>query len=238
MIPSSLASFAQTTLAQPDQVFNNTSPEATLTWKPSGNVTLYGSYRTGYKSGGFSISGSISPLSTAADATFAPEKVSGFEGGIKSTLFDNQLRLNFDGFWYIYKGLQVDYFDPTTIRYLTTNAGKARTRGLELETEFAPRSAPGLTLRASAALTDAIYSSFSRAPCLGGERPSEGCNLTPNAAGAFTLQNLDGQRTPQAPRWVATLGGDYVKPIGDNLKIGFSPNIRYSSRYKLYAFTG
>lgn len=237
VIPISQGSFAQTTLSQPHQGFNNTSPEATLTWKPKRNITLYGSYRTGYKSGGFSISGSISPLSTAADATFKPEKVSGFEGGIKSTLLDNQLRLNFDGFWYTYKGLQVDYFDPTTIRYLTTNAGKARTRGLELETVFAPHSLPGLQLNASGAFTDAKYTSFARAPCLGGETPAEGCNLALNAAGtAYTLQSLTGQHTPQAPKWTATFGGDYSQPIGNDLKIGLSTNVRYSSRYKTYAF--
>ena len=236
VISTSLASFAAKTLSQPNQTFTNTSPEATLTWKPSSNITVYGSYRTGYKSGGFSISGTISPLSTSTDATYQPETVSGFEGGIKSTLFDNQLRVNFDGYWYNYKGLQVDYFDPTTIRYLTTNAAKARSRGLELETEFAPRSAPGLTLRGSAAYTDAVYTQFPFAPCLGGERPNEGCNLAPNAAGAFTLQSLTGQRTPQAPKWTASLGTDYSTPVGNNLKIGLSANLRYSSRYKTYAF--
>ena len=234
--PVFLSSLVPGTLTQPDQTFSNASPEATVTWKAAPNATLFASFRTGYKSGGFSISGNISPTSTAADATFQPEKASGFEGGLKSTLFDNQLRFNLSGFWYTYKGLQVDYVDPATIKYLTTNAAQARTRGFELETEFAPRGLPGLTLRGSAAFTDAIYESFPQAPCVGGQTPADGCNLKPNALGVFTAQNLSGNHTPQAPKWAATLGGDYYTPVGDNLKIGLSGNLRYSGRYKIYSF--
>ena len=42
------------------QTFDNVSPEATLTWKPNKDLTLYGAYKTGYKSGGFSNSAILS----------------------------------------------------------------------------------------------------------------------------------------------------------------------------------
>lgn len=233
--PAVLGSFAVRHFVV-DQTFNNTSPEATITWKPTRQVTVYGSYKTGYKSGGFSISGSISPSSTQADAAFGPEKVKGWEGGVKSTLFDNQLRLNADVFYYKYRGIQADFFNPLTIQYLTLNAGSARTKGAEVEAEFAPRAMPGLILRGSAAYTDAIYTSFDLAPCVGGQTPAAGCNLAPNAAGTFTRQSLTGQRMPQAPKFTATFGADYDIPIGNEMKIGLSLQGRYSSRYKTYAF--
>jgi outer membrane receptor protein involved in Fe transport len=235
VFPGSTASFKQTTIGA-DQSFDNFSPEATITWKPTSKVTVYGSYRSGYKSGGFSISGTISPNTVASDATFGPEKVHGFEGGVRSTLFNRQLRLNLGLYSYSYTGLQVDFLNPITIQYLTTNAASAQTKGIELEAEFAPRSVPGLRLSGTAALNDAKYKSFPLAPCLTGQTPTEGCSLLPNAAGAFTRQDLSGQRTPQAPKFVATTGIDYSTPIGGGLKIGTSANMRYSSRYKTYAF--
>jgi iron complex outermembrane recepter protein len=235
VISTAAGSFAQKTFVIP-QAFDNTSPEATITWKPSHQLTIYGSYRTGYKSGGYSISGTIAPSSTAADAAFGPEKVKGFEGGVKSTLADNQLRVNADVFSYNYTGLQADFFNPLTIQYLTVNAAKARSRGAELEVEFAPRSVAGLNLRGSLAYTDAIYTSFPLAPCVGGQSRAEGCSLAINGAGNGTRQNLSGAATPQAPKWAGTLGSEYSTPVSDAMKIGFSSNLRYSSRYKTYSF--
>ncbi|MDB5704749.1 MAG: TonB-dependent receptor [Sphingomonas bacterium] len=237
VFPGSTASYKQTSISPPGgQTFDNTSPEATVTWKPQSNITVYGSYRTGYKSGGFSISGTISPTTTYDNAAFGPEKVHGFEGGVKTTLFDRQVRLNAGAFSYIYTGLQVDFLNTITIQYLTLNAAAARTRGIELEAEFAPNAVPGLHLRSSAAFTDAKYTSFPLAPCLGGQTPLEGCSLAVNGAGAGTRQDLSGQTTPQAPKFAGTLGVDYDTPISNNWKIGLSSNLRYSGRYKTYAF--
>jgi len=235
VFPGATASFKQTTIGN-NQSFDNLSPEATITWKPSSQVTVYGSYRTGYKSGGFSISGTISPNTVASDATFGPEKVHGFEGGVKSTLFNRQLRLNLGLYTYNYTGLQVDFLNPITIQYLTTNAASALTKGIELEAEYAPLSVPGLRLSATAAINDAKYKSFPLAPCLTGQTPAEGCTLLPNTSGAFTRQDLSNQATPQAPKFVATTGIDYSTPIGGGLKLGGTANMRYSSRYKTYAF--
>ncbi|KFG90896.1 putative TonB-dependent receptor [Sphingobium herbicidovorans NBRC 16415] len=235
--PAASGSFVEKTFTL-TQKFDNTSPEATITYKPNRNLTIYASYRTGYKSGGYSISGAIGPTTTISDADFEPEKVSGFEGGIKSTLLDNQLRLNFSVYRYKYTGLQIDYFNPLTLRFLTLNAGSARTQGAELDLEYAPYSVPGLSLRGSAAYTDANYLQFPFAPCLSGQTPAEGCTLNPNpTTGAFTAQSLAGQEMPQAPKFTGTLGVDYEGPVGSNgMKFGISLNGRYSSRYKTYAF--
>jgi outer membrane receptor protein involved in Fe transport len=173
---------------------------------------------------------------TAADATFAPEKVKGFEGGIKSTLFDRQLRANLDLFRYTYSNLQVDFFDGTIVQYLTLNAGKARTQGGELQLEYAPRDLRGLTIRTSGAFTDAKYTSFPYAPCLAGQRPSEGCSSGATPNGVRNFQNMTGQRTQQAPKWTGTFAVDYSMPVGDALKAGISTNVRYSSSYHTSPF--
>src|SRR3546814_338568 len=47
-----------------DQTFKDFSPEATLTWKPADDLILFGSYKTAYKSGGFSNGGINSAFSS------------------------------------------------------------------------------------------------------------------------------------------------------------------------------
>lgn len=219
-----------------NQKFSNFSPEAMLTFKPTPDLTIYGGYKTGYKSGGFSISGLITRNTTAADAAFNPEKARGFEGGIKATLADNQVRLNLDLYNYIYKDLQVDFFDATLVQYLTLNAGKVRTRGAELQAEFAPRAIDSLNIRSSIAYNDAVYKSFPFAPCLGGQSPAEGCMTGQTPEGVRTYQNLTGQRPQQAPRWTGTVGLDLNRPISDDLKFGVSTNVRFSSSYRTNPF--
>lgn len=220
-----------------DQTFNNASPETTVTWKPTRDVTVYGSYRTGYKSGGYSISAFITRNSTANDPAYGIETVSGFEGGVKTTLLDHQLRFNADVYRYTYDGLQIDYVDPRTAQNITQNAAKARTQGVEMDAEFAPRSVPGLSVRLAGAYTDAKYLSFPLAPCNGGQRPAEGCNLAVNpATGAGTRQDLSGQRLPAAPKWTGNLGGNYAINTGGGRQIPLYGNMRFSSRYKIFGF--
>jgi outer membrane receptor protein involved in Fe transport len=112
------------------QVFNNWSPDFSLTYKPLQDVMVYASYKTGYKSGGFSNGGiySLASANPAADFVFNPETVQGFEGGIKSTLADHQLRLNLNIYSYKYKNLQTDYFDSVKVAFQTLTAD-ATTKG-------------------------------------------------------------------------------------------------------------
>lgn len=84
---------------------DNFSPEATLTWKPSRNLMVYGAYKTGYLAGGFSNPGVPSKTATAQTLSFGAEKVNGFEVGIKGAALDNKLTGSITGYRYIYKGL-------------------------------------------------------------------------------------------------------------------------------------
>lgn len=224
------------------QVFNNWSPDFSLTYKPLQDVMVYASYKTGYKSGGFSNGGiySLASANPAADFVFNPETVQGFEGGIKSTLADHQLRLNLNLYSYKYKNLQTDYFDSVKVAFQTLTAD-ATTKGVELEFEFAPRAVSGLNLHGSLNYNDATYSNFPVAPCFGGQSIAEGCNLTtagtPIAAGGTgSRQNLTGKALGMAPHWTGTIGANYETPVGGNLKAGFNIDTRYSSSYLVSGF--
>lgn len=214
-----------------DQKFEDWSPDVTLSWKPNADVMVYGAYKTAYKSGGFSNSAINSALVTnnpSADLAFNPERGRGFEAGIKTTLFDRQLRANLTLYNYKYTNLQIDYFNSQVFAYVTYNAGAARSKGVELELEYAPRSVPGLSLHGTLNYNRARYINFI-SPCWSGQSIAAGCSLT--SADGQPRQDLSGAPTSAAPEWTATAGVSYETGIGKGMKIGGNLDTRTSSSY-------
>lgn len=230
------------------QTFDNVSPEVTLTWKPTTDLTVYGAYKTGYKSGGFSNSAILSTGTLAGDLQFKPETSTGFEFGVKSLLFDSQFRLNADIFDFLYSNLQVDFFNTPTFNYITLNAASARTYGVELQADYAPRNIPGLTLRFDGVYNNSHYGTF-EAPCSpAGLTYEQGCAAVRvvGAGGSYTFSpncgsgglepncnfmNVNGQPTALAPKFVAVIGGEYSHDISSQLKAGILLNVRASTDY-------
>ncbi|KHK89849.1 TonB-dependent receptor [Novosphingobium malaysiense] len=221
---AALAVFAPGAVVSADQTFDDWSPEATIRWQPTRDINIFASYKTAYKSGGFSNSGINSLLASVDNFTFAPERAKGFEAGIKSTLLDRQLRLNLIGYTYKYTNLQIDFFDSAVIAFNTINAGAVRTKGIEFEAEYAPYAAPGLTLRGSVNYNHARYKDF-LAPCYAGQTPVEGCTLAGN------FQDLSGTQTAMAPAWTGTLGVTYDTQVGENSDLTLSVDSKYSDDY-------
>lgn len=224
-----------------DQVFNDWSPEATISWKPTPDMLVYGAFKTAYKSGGFSNGSFNSALSpdNLGDITFGKEKARGFEVGIKSELLDRQLRLNLTAYSYKYKGLQVDFFNSPVFAFNTLSA-EARTKGIEAEFEFAPRSLTGLNVRGSINYNRARYTDFPNAPCYSGQTPAQGCNLILGTSGTYrpivagetgVRQNLAGQPLSMAPEWTGTFGASYETGLSSDLTFLVSGDARYSSSY-------
>lgn len=212
-----------------DQTFEKWSPEATVSFKPTEDVNVYAGFKSAYKSGGFSNSGILSPTATVADFAFGPESAKGFEGGVKTTLLDRQLRFNVAAYTYKYKNLQVDYFDGTKFAFTTYNAGSLKVKGIEAEFEFAPHAIDGFQLRGSLNYNRAKYGSIAGAPCYSGQTPAAGCTI--DAVTRRTTQDLSGTDTANAPRWTASLGANYDFPISDDLVFGVTADARYNSSY-------
>jgi outer membrane receptor protein involved in Fe transport len=218
-----------------NQAFNNASPEATLRWEPTDDLTLYMAYKQGFKSGGFSNSAIYSTLTTdqLADITFDPEKVRGFEGGVKARLFDDTVNVELEAYHYSFRNLQIDFFNSPTFAFITENAGGAKTDGAEIQVTWAPRQVQGLTLNASLAYNSAKYTHFI-APCYAGQRPSQGCNIF--NPGQVPKQELGGQPRALAPKFSGVIGADYEAPVGNGLKFGVSGNAVFKSNYRLGGF--
>ena len=129
------------------------TPRASVQFKPNPNHNLYLSYSRGFKGGGFDPRGQttacLAPTGGACNAdqifdfmAFDPEKVDSYEAGWKASLFDRRLQLALAVFQANYNDVQVPGSFGAVINGVpnfvgvTTNAGKARFRGVELETNW------------------------------------------------------------------------------------------------------
>jgi iron complex outermembrane receptor protein len=122
------------------------TPRASINFKPNADNNLYISYSQGFKGGGFDPRGKAinAPSQSYQDIynflTFKPEKVDSYEVGWKASLLDHRLQLATAVFDAEYKDVQVPGSAACTIAGkpnfcgITTNAGKARMRGVEVET--------------------------------------------------------------------------------------------------------
>lgn len=234
--PAFSAVWVQGRTTTADQTWNDWSPEATITWKPVRDILVYGAFKTAYKSGGFSNGGIDSALGNpSVDLPFNREKARGFEAGVKTTLLDRQLRFNVGLYNYNYKDLQIDFFNGPSLAFQTLTAG-ARTKGVEVEFEYAPRAVEGLNLHGAINYNKARYTDFPLAPCYGGQTPAEGCNLSLTPGGPSTRQNLNGTPLSAAPAWTGSLGVAYDTSLSDTLLVGFNVDTRYSDKYLISGF--
>lgn len=146
-------------LDQTDPVLRKESVSAErLTWMGTAkyefnqNVSTYARVATGYKSGGFNA--------RTGGPAFDSEKVTSYEIGLKSELFDRRVRLNLAGFHTRYRDLQVSQFEAgsTGANSVTVNAGKATYTGIEAE--LAARVTDSLTLTGNIGYVDRKFKEY------------------------------------------------------------------------------
>ena len=225
---------------------DNVSPEATLSYHPVANSTLYVAYKTGFKSGGFGITSPIQTSTTLADIDFDSETVKGVEAGAKGELFNRRLRLTASAFDYNFRNLQVTQYDASTIRFQISNAGQVRQRGAELEASFdATRM---LRLHGAIAYVHNRFRDYT-GQCYGYTIPAAvaltaaappGCSFVTNAAGNRQLtaagtpvlqQVLDGRAPARSPDVTGNAGFELTVPTGRDLEFGVTGDTFYSSSY-------
>lgn len=130
---------------------------------------LYGTVSTGYKAGGFNdgcSTGSPNCVSPTTEAAlyYDPETLTSYEIGLKTRFLDNAVRLNAAAFYYNYNDIQLTQIStrcggPCSV---TTNAAKAKVKGIELEGTIRP-IAPML-FDFSFAYLNAKYDEFQLSP--------------------------------------------------------------------------
>lgn len=196
---------------------------------------VYATFSTGYKGQAYDLVSTFNAAEAAAGPV-KPETATNYEIGFKNSFFDHKLVFNTTFFWTDYKGFQtsVQSFlpDGTYLTFLNS-IGKLRSRGIEVDAIARPFA--GLSINASGAFDDAKIVDFPFGPCYANQ--AQGCFLdprvTPGANGSAkpgNVQNLDGKRLNNAPRFKFNIGGEYDFPLrGEDLGGFLTLNYRWQS---------
>ena len=215
------------------------TPKASLTWKPNRDNTLYVSYSKGFKGGGFDPRGQSSqaPTQSYSDIynfmTFKPEKVSSYEAGWKASMLDHRLQFALAVFDAEYKDVQVPGSAGCTVGGvqtfcgITTNAGGARFRGVEWESNLRLGeilAAPGdrLTFSDSVGYLDAKYTHFISVVTM---------DPTGKTVPATQVDLANYRKIQNTPKWTLSGTLDYDTPLsGGRLDINTTVSYRSSSQ--------
>ncbi len=201
---------------------SNFSPEVTLRYKLTPEVNVFASFKSGFKSGGIdnsalpsnSLLGFSSPdpavrQAVAEGLKFGSEKAIGGEVGMKSELANRTVTLNATAFYYVFKDLQVQNFDPIAIQFITLNAGQVTSKGVDVAWSWRT-PADGLNLSGNLSLLDTKYtSSFITSPGV----------------------DLNGRDAARAPKFSGNIAFDYSVPVSDGLQFGIGGNAIYSGSF-------
>jgi iron complex outermembrane recepter protein len=220
------------------------TPRASIAFKPNRDHNIYASYARGFKGGGFDPRGATSLAPDlngdgVRDADeiyefmdFDPETVDSYELGWKGSVFNRRLNFALAIFQADYKDVQVPgSIGGTTATGLptfvgvTTNAGKARFRGLELESNLRVAESfatPGdrLNLAGTLGYLDAEYLEFITV-------------VTRNEAGAtipaIELDMADFREVQNTPKWTTSGSIDYDTPVGGG-RLNANATLSYRSK--------
>ncbi len=168
------------------------------------STLVYGTLSTGYKSGGFNDGclADTTTLGVACPAALAvpesalvyrPETLKSVELGLKTRFWANRASLNLAAYKYDYTNLQLSGVAMVqgVPRYVTSNAGVASVKGLEVEAAVKPVASARLS--STLAITDAHYVDY-----------------TPDGIHSWAGYKLD-----RAPSAVLTLGYEQGFGVGN-----------------------
>lgn len=175
------------------------SPTIGLNWFVGDETMIFGKYARGFKSGGYNTDFMTDGLDYFE---YDNESVDSWELGIKSTLLNGTLRINATAFRMVYDDFQVFQFltnaqGATTLQL--TNAGKAISQGVELETTWLPTDRLEFAFNMTA--LDATYDRFENPD------PSE--------------PDFTGNDLTYAPEWKIYASAQYLQPLGDHGSLRF-----------------
>ncbi|WP_229633545.1 TonB-dependent receptor [Duganella qianjiadongensis] len=140
------------------------SPRLVLDHKLDKDTLLFTSLARGYQAGGFNIFTPPNPASatsTGQDPSFAPEKMTNFEAGVKMGLPQYRATVNASLFAYKFKNLQdVQLYSVGTLPTYNVVASDQKAQGLDLDARI--RLSPRITLFGGMEYIDQTYTRYQR----------------------------------------------------------------------------
>ncbi|WEK44754.1 MAG: TonB-dependent receptor [Candidatus Sphingomonas colombiensis] len=191
------------------------TPAITLQYKPYQGLMGYAKFSRGFKSGGFDASDGI-----GSAKPYLSEDVSSYEAGIKWDA-SRKLNMNLTGFYSRFNNLQSQAYNG--IMFITTNAARASSRGVEFETRWRP-IAP-LTLSGSAAYLDAHYDDYRGATCTTGQAAA----FTASGKLGSCTQDLSGRPLTDSARWTASFNANFEQALMNDWRMQLNAGTNYRS---------
>ena len=172
--------------------FDDWQPKLTLTWEPSPDLTIYGGYSRGFRSGGFNQTGvgaeAVNNGIVGVGDIFQAETADTFEIGAKAAF--GPVRLGAAAYTTL---SQNGYFFVFLAQSSTQNLGnipETRIQGFELEASA--EVLPDFDINAALGVTDSSIEAF------------------PDAS-------VIGNNAPQISSYTINLGAQYAGPVSDNI---------------------
>ena len=200
-----------------EKTFNNLSPALIANYTVDESLNVYAKWSRGFKSGGFN-----SEASTPADTLipYDEELLDSYEIGAKSDWFDHSLQLNVAIFLNKSKDMQLATFTGGSgLSSLVNNAGKATTRGAEIEA--IAQVTEDLQLRWSYAYLHPEYDTFTDRDVVSGN-----------------IENVADDRVfPLAPTntWSASADWAFLRTHYGNYR--FMVDLDHTASYYLYPYS-
>lgn len=222
-IPSYVAGNTITPYSEAKGKENGTLLKFGASYKVTPDVMIFASASQGYRPGG--VNQTLGLPSYAQ--TYKADKLWDYELGIKSSWFDRKLIVNANIFQMDWKAQQVSASYQGAFSFITNSAGKARIRGVELESTIMP--VDGLTLRASGSYTtskllDDIVLPSGINICTNTAPPYVGCTI-------FRGAGKKGDALPYNSKWTLQGQADYRMPVGGDLTALFHADVNYRSAW-------
>lgn len=200
--------------------------DGSATYKLSNFTSVYARVASGY------LGAALKNDTAAGVATMAkPQTTTSYEIGFKGEqpgLFSFAL----DGYYFDTKNIQLTAVGGSTNVTQLMNARKAIGYGAEAEFSATPIENLVLTLGGSYNHTELKDRDLFVAPCGGG------CTVTDPlvTVGGTTLASINGNRLPQAPRWIGNATLRYAVPLGNDNEIFAYTDWSYRSKINLFLY--
>lgn len=165
-------------------------PKVSLAYDVDERVMLYATVAKGILAGGFDYG-----FATSEDTlAFDPETTWNYEAGVKSQWFDERLTVNLTAFYIDIQDKQVEEFSADVGARSVTNAGRASSKGFELEVQARPSQE--WKFFGGLGYADARIESWEADEMSGG------------------TYDYSGNRMPFAPEYTYNVGAEYAHPSG------------------------
>jgi len=205
-----------------DKSFNEIIGRAGVNYTFNDRLMAYASYSRGFKSAAFNTSFKFNVDVFLNDEPVDPEYAHALEAGLRSTLFDDRLRLNITMFYTRLDGLQLTVRDLENNSNALGSVPEVVTKGLEIDTKSIISERWSMT--GGLSYTRATFEDFNNATCYSGQLEAQGCvsDMGSNA------QDLSGQTLSNAPKWRAVWGLRHNTPLG-GYRVYVHANVRAQS---------